>query len=99
MSETGKQVKTIDDVCSRLELLEQKIDTLVKMMQSREEILNKGKETISNIHSIFGGDVHTGIYKMLGITGKETSEEFTELDDECCTPLPALEERKVNPFE
>lgn len=77
----------VDTLTKKVDTLEGKIDILIKKMEARDEILAKGKETINNIHGIFGGN-SINVSKVFGA--------FNLTDDD---ELPAIEDRKPNPFE
>ena len=86
----------IDILTRKVDILQITIDKLISMMEERQEVLDKGKDAMNNIHRVFGsqgmgmGGLLTAIMKSddsdsedpYGDSTQTPSLKFRDCDDE-----------------
>lgn len=93
----------IDTLQETVDKLEMQIARLIDMMDQRKDVLKKGKDTIDNIHRVFGSGINFN--KLLGsvMKGDDDDEEEVYVDP-TQTPVLAIEDedsdqqKRTNPF-
>jgi methyl-accepting chemotaxis protein len=89
----------IDSLTEQVNNLQTTIEKLVEMMDQRKDVLKKGKDTIDNIHNIFGNKLNMDslFSMMVGSTEQDSdgSEGYTDPAQTPMLQIKDLEEDEV----